>query len=86
MKLLFEPVLDFQHEAIEAVCGLFRDQEASRIGFTVTRDTAGPVFRDSVAASGTCEAGRHGDGSRVSGAFRAASEDQQWQFEFLQHG
>jgi type III restriction enzyme len=37
MKLHFEPNLDFQLSAIEAVCGLFRGQEACRTEFTVTR-------------------------------------------------
>ena len=40
MKLHFEPNLDFQLQAIEAVCGLFRGQEVCRTEFTVTRDPA----------------------------------------------
>ena len=36
MKLHFEPDLDFQLQAIEAVCDLFRGQEACRSEFTVT--------------------------------------------------
>ncbi len=36
MKLHFEPDLDYQLQAIEAVCGLFRGQEACRTEFTVT--------------------------------------------------
>ena len=40
MKLHFEPNLDFQLEAVEAVCGLFRGQEVCRTEFTVTRDAA----------------------------------------------
>ncbi|MEO5365771.1 MAG: DEAD/DEAH box helicase family protein [Magnetococcus sp. WYHC-3] len=36
MKLHFEPDLDYQLAAIEAVCGLFRGQEACRTEFTVT--------------------------------------------------
>ena len=36
MKLHFEPDLDFQHDAIEAVCDLFRGQEICRTEFTVT--------------------------------------------------
>jgi type III restriction enzyme len=40
MKLHFEPNLDYQHAAIEAVCDLFRGQEICRTEFTVTRDTA----------------------------------------------
>lgn len=38
MKLHFEPNLDFQLRAIEAVCDLFRGQETCRTEFTVTRD------------------------------------------------
>lgn len=36
MKLHFEPNLDYQHSAIEAVCDLFRGQELCRSEFTVT--------------------------------------------------
>lgn len=39
MKLHFEPDLDYQLEAIEAVCDLFRGQEVNHTVFTVTRDT-----------------------------------------------
>ena len=35
MKLNFEPNLDFQLQAIEAVCGLFRGQETHEKEFTV---------------------------------------------------
>jgi type III restriction enzyme len=38
MKLHFEPNLDYQHQAIEAACDLFRGQELCRTEFTVTRD------------------------------------------------
>lgn len=38
MKLHFEPDLDYQHTAIEAVCDVFRGQEICRTEFTVTRD------------------------------------------------
>ncbi|MHB9129719.1 MAG: type III restriction-modification system endonuclease [Armatimonadota bacterium] len=38
MKLHFEPNLDYQHTAIEAVCDLFRGQEICRTEFTVTRE------------------------------------------------
>ncbi|MDZ4198907.1 MAG: DEAD/DEAH box helicase family protein, partial [Kiritimatiellia bacterium] len=38
MKLHFEPDLDFQLAAVEAVCDLFRGQEICRTEFTVTRD------------------------------------------------
>jgi type III restriction enzyme len=41
MKLHFEPDLDYQHSAIEAVCDLFRGQEINRTEFTVTRQAAG---------------------------------------------
>src|ERR1035437_4483481 len=40
MKLHFEPNLDYQLQAIEAVCGLFHGQESCRTEFTVTRDVA----------------------------------------------
>ncbi len=36
MKLRFEPDLDFQLQAVESVCGLFRGQEVCRTEFTVT--------------------------------------------------
>jgi type III restriction enzyme len=38
MKFHFEPNLDYQHTAVEAVCDLFRGQEICRTEFTVTRD------------------------------------------------
>ena len=38
MKFHFEPNLDYQQTAIEAVCDLFRGQEVCRTEFTVTRD------------------------------------------------
>jgi type III restriction enzyme len=40
MKLHFEPNLDFQLAAVEAVCDLFKGQEICRTEFTVTRDPA----------------------------------------------
>ncbi len=40
MKLHFDPNLDFQIQAIEAVCDLFRGQEVCRTEFTVTPDLA----------------------------------------------
>jgi len=40
VKLHFEPNLDYQRQAIEAVCGLFHGQETCRTEFTVTRDAA----------------------------------------------
>ncbi len=45
MKLHFEPNLDYQHAAIEAVCDLFRGQETCRTEFTVTRDAADTQMR-----------------------------------------
>jgi hypothetical protein len=41
VKLHFEPDLDYQHIAIEAVCDLFR-QAICRTEFTVTHDAADP--------------------------------------------
>ncbi len=41
MKLHFEPDLDFQLQAIEAVCDLFRGQQIDRTEFTVTQNAAG---------------------------------------------
>src|SRR6266849_4210177 len=41
MKLHFEPDLDYQRDAIEAVADLFRGQEICRTEFTVTRDALG---------------------------------------------
>ena len=38
MKFHFEPDLDYQLDAIEAVCDLFQGQEINRTEFTVTRD------------------------------------------------
>ena len=40
MKLHFEPNLDYQLQAIEAVCDLFRGQEVCRTEFTVTHNAA----------------------------------------------
>ncbi len=42
MKLHFEPNLDYQLQAVEAVCDLFRGQELCRTEFTVTM----PVTKD----------------------------------------
>jgi type III restriction enzyme len=44
MKLHFEPNLDYQLQAIEAVCNLFRGQEICRTEFTVTKGSAGGSF------------------------------------------
>lgn len=45
MKLHFEPNLDYQLQAIEAVCDLFRGQEVCRTEFTVTMK-APPAIAD----------------------------------------
>ena len=45
MKLRFEPDLDFQLQAVDSVCDLFRGQEICRTEFTVTRGPAGPQVR-----------------------------------------
>ena len=45
MKLRFEPNLDFQLQAVDAVCDLFRGQEVCRTEFTVTCDRADPQAR-----------------------------------------
>ncbi|HUN43607.1 MAG TPA: DEAD/DEAH box helicase family protein [Acetobacteraceae bacterium] len=45
MKLHFEPDLDYQHAAIDAVCDLFRGQEICRTEFTVTHDASDPQYR-----------------------------------------
>ena len=50
MKLRFEPDLDFQLQAIEAVCDLFRGQEICRTEFTVAQ-----VTQASLAFSGNTE-------------------------------
>lgn len=44
MKLHFEPNLDYQRQAVEAVCDLFRGQELCRSTFTVSRATANGAF------------------------------------------
>jgi len=45
MKLHFEPNLDYQLAAIEAVCDLFRGQEICRTEFTVIRDAGDAQIR-----------------------------------------
>jgi type III restriction enzyme len=45
MKLHFEPDLDYQLQAIEAVCALFCGQETYHTEFTVTRDAADDQMR-----------------------------------------
>ena len=51
MKLHFEPNLDFQRQAIEAVCDLFRGQEICRTEFTVSRAPQGLQGRLTFAQS-----------------------------------
>ena len=51
MKRHFEPNLDYQLQAVEAVCDLFRGQEICRTEFTVTRDVAYPQLRMAFAES-----------------------------------
>ena len=51
MKLHFEPNLDYQLQAVEAVCGLFRGQETCRTEFTVTQDAADKQMRMAFAAN-----------------------------------
>lgn len=46
MKLHFEPNLDYQLQAIEAVCDLFRGQEVCRTEFTVTMKASPTVDSD----------------------------------------
>ncbi len=46
MKLHFEPNLDYQMQAIEAVCDLFRGQEVCRTEFTVTMRAPQPIADD----------------------------------------
>lgn len=46
MKLHFEPNLDYQLQAIEAVCDLFRGQEVCRTEFTVTMKTPAAITGD----------------------------------------
>ena len=45
MKLRFEPDLDFQLQAVDAVCDLFRGQEICRTEFTVTSNRVDPQER-----------------------------------------
>jgi type III restriction enzyme len=51
MKLHFEPNLDYQLQAVDAVCDLFRGQEICRTEFTVTRDASDPQLRMGFAES-----------------------------------
>jgi type III restriction enzyme len=52
MKLHFEPDLPYQHQAIEAVCDLFRGQEICRTEFTVTQYALGGYQRHAFAQNG----------------------------------
>ena len=60
MKFHFEPDLDYQLQAIEAVCDLFRGQEVCRTEFTVTHNAA-----DAQASLGFAESDL-GTGNRLS--------------------
>jgi type III restriction enzyme len=44
MKLHFDPSLEYQLQAVEAVCDLFRGQEICRTEFTVTRDVTSSQY------------------------------------------
>ena len=60
MKLHFEPNLDYQLDAIESVCDLFRGQEICRTEFTVIHETSDQQTRMSFAENGL------GIGNRLS--------------------
>ena len=51
MKLRFEPDLDFQLQAVDAVCDLFRGQEVCRTEFTVVRNLS--QLQEGLAFSGS---------------------------------
>lgn len=51
MKLHFEPNLDYQLQAIEAVCDLFRGQEVCRTEFTVTMKTPAAIADDMLSGT-----------------------------------
>jgi len=51
MKLHFEPDLEYQLQAIESVCDLFRGQETCRTEFTVLRDPMDAQTRMAFAAN-----------------------------------
>lgn len=55
MKLHFEPDLDYQLAAVDAVCDLFRGQENHRTEFTVTPDSSERQLRLSFKAIETPE-------------------------------
>ncbi|MDD4025558.1 MAG: DEAD/DEAH box helicase family protein [Kiritimatiellae bacterium] len=50
MKLHFEPNLDYQLQAIEAVCTLFKGQELCRTEFTVTKSATSAEFLPGLAS------------------------------------
>jgi type III restriction enzyme len=52
MKLLFEPDLDYQLQAIESVCDLFRGQEICRTEFTVTMPRQAAIAGEEVSDLG----------------------------------
>ena len=52
MKLHFEPDLDSQRQAVDAVCDLFRGQEVCRTEFTVTRGPREPQGELALAEDG----------------------------------
>jgi type III restriction enzyme len=60
MKIQFEADLDFQHDAIEAVCDIFRGQEICRSEFTVTTAETGGQLGLSIDGNGL------GIGNRLS--------------------
>ncbi|MDN5870198.1 MAG: DEAD/DEAH box helicase family protein [Nitrococcus sp.] len=60
MKLHFEPDLDYQLQAIEAVCDLFRGQEVCRTEFTVTMQI------ERAAMHGYAEPSQLGVGNRLT--------------------
>ena len=51
MKLHFEPNLDYQLQAIEAVCDLFRGQEICRSEFTVTMKVPAAIADDMLSGT-----------------------------------
>ena len=51
MKLHFEPNLDYQLQAIEAVCDLFRGQEVCRTEFTVTMKAPAAIADDMLSGT-----------------------------------
>jgi type III restriction enzyme len=64
VKLRFEPSSDYQLQAVEAVCDLFRGQEVCRTEFTVTA-----AAREGALISGMESVLAWGTGSRCSTRF-----------------